>query len=243
MLKQYLIVSLVIVLSAISFVGFVKAASPEEEETAYVANFSYTPEKGAAHGSAGVAFAIGELNYKTNYNNKKTWFMYQQFENLDKAVKKDLADLLTAKGFSVRGSFDSYDLIPYQDKKASDLYLLPTVELAIVFKPKKTSAVCTGDIEIDGKIYLELREIITRELMWTKNIPFSRIEIPYNIRIPNYVESKSYDLYPFIMDDVAKAIEKQYPELMATVYKLIDPEEMGILKRQCQELRSKKGYQ
>lgn len=44
------------------------------------------------------------------------------------------------------------------------------------------------------------------------------------------------------MNDAAKGLEQQYPELMATISKLIDPEEMQIIKKQCQELKSKKGY-
>jgi hypothetical protein len=41
---------------------------------------------------------------------------------------------------------------------------------------------------------------------------------------------------------VVKGIEKQYPDFMATMAKLIDAEEMGIIKKQCREIRSKKGY-
>jgi len=37
-------------------------------------------------------------------------------------------------------------------------------------------------------------------------------------------------------------MEQHYPEVMATIAKLIDPEEMKIIKKQCQELKSKKGY-
>jgi len=45
-----------------------------------------------------------------------------------------------------------------------------------------------------------------------------------------------------IMNETAKQLEKQYPDLMATISPLIDPEEMRIIKKQAQELKSKKGY-
>jgi hypothetical protein len=45
-----------------------------------------------------------------------------------------------------------------------------------------------------------------------------------------------------IVNELAKGLEKHYPDLMATISKLIDPEEMRIIKKQCQELKSKKGY-
>lgn len=212
----------------------------KQEVAKYVANFNYTPDSQAAPGSAGVAFTIGHVNYKSD--TKVLWFSFPQFENLDKAINDDLSELLIAKGFSVRGPFDSYDLIPFSDKKSIDLYLVPTMELFIMFKPEKTSEHCTGNIEIKGKITLELREIITRELMWAKSIPFTNFEFPYSIHIPHYVQGQSYDLKPFIMNDVAKGIEQQYPKFMDTVSRLIDPEEMRIIKKQAEELKSKKGY-
>jgi len=244
MIRKHLMVLAVTLLSVIS-IGCAEMPiqnQPVREEAKYVANFNYTPDSKAAPGSAEVTFTIGHVNYKSNPKLLWFWFSFPQFENLDKAINDDLSELLIVKGFSVRGPFDSYDLIPYSDKKAIDLYLLPTMELFIMFKSEKTSEHCTGNIEINGKINLELREIITRELMWTKSIPFTNFEFPYSIHIPHYVKEQSYDLKPFIMDDVAKGIEKQYPNLMATISKLIDPEEMGIIKKQCQELKSKKGY-
>lgn len=53
---------------------------------------------------------------------------------------------------------------------------------------------------------------------------------------------ESMRLDPNIMNDVAKGLEKQYLELMATISKLIDTEKMMIIKKQYQELKSKKGY-
>lgn len=48
--------------------------------------------------------------------------------------------------------------------------------------------------------------------------------------------------WPRYMNDLAKGLEKQYPVIMATIEKLIDPEEMGIIKKQCRELKAKRGY-
>ena len=56
--------------------------------------------------------------------------------------------------------------------------------------------------------------------MWAKGIPFTG-KFPYDIHIPHYREYLSYNLTPFIMDDLAKVIEKQYPDLMTTISKLI----------------------
>lgn len=240
MIKKYLIVSVVSLLCIISSIGLATAKSAPQEPVTYVANFNYTPDSQAAPGSGGVTFAIGNVNYKTE--GKILWVSYPQFDNLDKAIKDDLSKLLLAKGFSIRGPFDSYDLIPYSDKKAVDLYLIPTFELSLKFKDKTTSGYSLGDIEVNGKITLELREIMTRELMWTKSIPLTKFEFPYNVIIPDSARGQVYDIKPFFMNDLVKGVEQQYPNLMATVSKLIDSEEMQIIKKQCQELKSKKGY-
>ena len=62
----------------------------------------------------------------------------------------------------------------------------------------------------------------------------------YNKRIKKSIVSLEFGTVN--MNDLAKGIEKQYPDLMATISKLIDPEEMRIIKKQCQEIKTKKGY-
>lgn len=232
-----------------------------QEAVKYVANFNYMPNFQGALGSAGVTLAIASLTYRTD-DGKILWFTYSQFSNLGKSIKDDLPELFIAKGFSVRGPFDSLDLIPYSDKKAIDLWLIPVMGLSITLKDRKAEVESiwaappvynlSGNAEVSGKINLELREVVTHELMWSKSIPFTNT-FHYSLRIPGYrqirqkVQGGSWiDVTPFdyalIMNDVAKEVEQQYPNFMATISKLIDPEEMRIIKKQAQELKSKKGY-
>lgn len=69
---------------------------------------------------------------------------------------------------------------------------------------------------------------------WGKGLPWDKIIVG--------AEAPIADLGVELRNDMAKGIEKQYPDLMATISKLIDPEEMRILKKQCHEIRIKKGY-
>lgn len=261
MIRKYLIVSAVVFLSVI-YTGYAMAASPQQEVATHVANFNYTPDTQAAPGSAGITFAVGDVSYQAAASDAKTWFMYPQFDNLQKAVREDLTKLLMAKGFSVRGPFDSYDLISYQDKKAIDLWLVPTIELS--FKtPKETYSIEDIKIEVTGTMKLKMQEITTRELMWAKSIPF-KFEFPckkpgqngLNVESIHWGESVvgSKDVYnrkikkqitslklgPSSMNEIAEGIEKEYPAIMADISKLIDVEEMRIIRKQCQELKSKK---
>lgn len=252
MIRKYLIVSAVVFLSVI-YTGYAMAASPQQEVAKYVANFNYTPDSQAVPGSAGVTFAIGKVGYQSGI--RTPWFSAPQFANFDKAIKEDLSKLLNARGFSVRGPFDAYDLIPYPDKKAIDLYLVPTLELLFTSKgPKDLPKSITGNVEVTGKIILELREIATGELMWAKRIPITKFEFPYKGSIiwgagvtvadvmNKEIDKSVVSLDSDSINDIVKGIEKQYPELMDTISKLIDPEEMKIIKKQAQEVKSKKGY-
>ena len=232
-----------------------------QEAVNYVANFNYTPDFQGAPGSAGVTLAVANLTYRTD-DEKLLWFACSQFTNLGKSIKDDLPELFIAKGFSVRGPFDSLDLIPYSDKKVIDLWLVPVMGLSVTLKDKKAEVesiwaappvyILSGNAEVSGKINLELREVVTHELMWSKSIPFTNT-FYYCLRIPGYKQIRQktlggswVDITPFdyalIMNDVAKEVEQQYPNLMATIAKLIDPEEMKMIKKQAQELKSKKGY-
>ena len=254
--RKYLMVLALSFLFVFPSINCVIAASSQKEEEIYVANFDYTPSTQATPGSAGVTFTVGNIRYQASAKDTKPWFMYPQFKNLDKAVRESLNKLLMAKGFSVSGPFDSYDLIPYSDKKAIDLYLAPTIEVSVI-SPREVYSIEDIKLEVAGKIILEQREIVTRELMWAKSIPFKKFGFPfvlgiitwerlantrdaYNKKIKKTIAS--VELSTANMNDLAKEIEKQYPGLMATIYKLIDPEEMRIIKKQCQELKSKRGY-
>ena len=243
---------LFVLLLCLGATGCATAPPPPQAEP-YVANFDYAPQTQEPTGSSGVTFAVGNTGYKTN-DKKMLWFTYPQFGNLNSGLKQDLPEILIAKGFSVRGPFDSYDLIPYSDKKAIDLFLIPTVELLITFKDTKQEVenifaappvdILTGNVEVNGKIILELREIVTRELMWSKNIPFAKFEFPYRVRHSAFYDKpgQPFDLKPLVMNEVAQKIEEQYPGLMATLAQLIDPEEMRIIKEQAQKLKNQKGY-
>ncbi len=256
MLRRYLLILAFVLLSVILIgcetMPMRQEAAQQKEPATYVANFEYTPSSQAAPNSAGVTFAVGKVFYQSN--TKTPWFTWPQFANLDTATKQDLNKLLAAKGFTVRVPFDSYDLIPYSDKKAFDLYLVPTFEVSVLGSRGPASyAIKDIKIEVNGKFTLQLKEIVTGELMWSKTIPFKKFDFLWGSDIltwenfdPAFNDTgkkfMGVKLNTERMNEVAKSIEKQYPELMAIIARLIDPEEMRIIKKQCQELKSKKGY-
>jgi len=236
-MRRKYVMGLVFILLSVIFVSCATAASKkQQEEIPYVANFTYTSESQATPALAGVTFAVN-VNYQSNCGT--VWLTWPQFANLDAAMKKDLSNIFEEKGITVRGFFDSHDLIPYQDKKASNLYAVPTLELSV------TAPVAMCSYTVSGKFTLALKEIMTGELMWSKTIPLTSFDFQRmneGFRCNPKDDRLIVDLNAGGRNDVAKGVEKQYPDLMVTLAKLIDPEEMMIIKKQCQEIRSKKGY-
>ena len=248
------------------FLGCRNPAPSEEEQKvdAYIPVFNYTPPAQATPGSAGVNFLLFNVSdeYKTDsafrdenwfiYQQGEKWVLYDQFKSLGNGMGQGFLNLLTAKGFTVRGPFDSYDNIPFPDKKSSDLILIPTIEFSLnlldaKFTPNLSMLHIslntynyTGKFVLSGKVNLVLRETTTRELMWAKSIEIPKIELPYNITSRSGGSLKYRAAYNGILNDVAKAIEKQYPTIMETVGKYLDPEEMRLVKKQAQELKEKK---
>ena len=227
-------------------------AQDEQKEEKYVANFKYTPpEQNVPPVKRDVTFAVANVIYKNSENGK---FNSEQLSKLPVTLQQDIVKILEAKGFGVRGPYESDDLIPYQDKKGTDFLLVPYVEWSVKVKDLKEKAesfwawespiLQTGNAVVSGKLTIELREIFTRELMWVKNIPFKDKTTPFTIVIPwdTTVDIRKIYNYDPILNAAAKTLEEQYPDIMATFYNLVDPEEMAVIKKQAQELRSKKGY-
>jgi len=246
-----------VIFLCLGLVGFVTILAVAGENEGYVAKFDYTTPLEEAPNSADVTVMIASAFYKTN--NGIHWFASPQFANLSESIQEDLLKVVTAKGLNVRGPYESYDLIPFQDKKAIDLILLPIVELSVTLKDHKEKAenmwmpaadqIQTGNAVISGKFILQMKEIATGELMWVKTIPFKSFEFPYYIRVTyeEYAHNKTHtpgQLYSYnpIFDGMASGIEQQYPDILGTIDRLIDPEEMQIIKKQAQELKTKRGY-
>lgn len=212
----------------------------------HVANFDYTPPSQEAAAKHPVIFTVGKVAYK--HAGKKAWLSTPQFANLGDAIEADLPEILAAKGFDLRGPFDSYDLITYADKKAIDFFVLPVVTALVgIPDPLYRSEMGEATAKLTVKIDLQFLEIITRELMWSKSLDFTELEVPLLEIIQAYEAQyeKITELFfraEAIENLMAKEVEKQYPVVMGTTYKLIDPEEMLIIKKQAQEVKSKEGY-
>lgn len=84
-------------------------------------SFDYSPKVTSKVGSANLTVAIVNPTFPgSNYNN-------QLFKQFSKSMGKDFEELLTSKGITIRGPFDSRGEMLYNDKQNSDFILEPEI--------------------------------------------------------------------------------------------------------------------
>ena len=104
--------------------------------------FDYTPTTEALPGSADVNFAILGTQFVVTSNNPQSVSPQQStllpsdpipilFLQLATNMTKDLEEVLTARGYGIRGYFDTLDEMIYPDKEGSDLILTAKVKLRV----------------------------------------------------------------------------------------------------------------
>ena len=147
--------------------------------------FDYNPIKEATAGGANVTFAVVGTQVGSAAHATETSILEEFADNMT----KDFMEILTARGFGVRGPFDTYDEMNFPDKNESDLIL--TADFGITLD---TSAVRftrvgrytwipKGRVAVKGYIYLLISESLTNEKMWSKKVPITPFRVEYVSRL------------------------------------------------------------
>jgi len=161
---------------------------------------------------------------------------------------------------TVTGPFESLDMMTYPDKKNADLSLTP--EIFINPQSRDTSQWADVgsyfkkpvEVKVDAWVVLMLREPLSSEKIWIKKVEIkeeteqteiyaqkvSRGPIRPGSRIHNY--GPGGIVYDGRKDAVANIIKKIYPQVMQTVWKYLNTEEILILKEKAEEIRKLKRY-
>lgn len=158
--------------------------------------FEYVPIEMAVPGSAEVTFAV--VDTQVNIGNFTAGTGGSLFNDFASSMTKDFMEILTARGFGVRGPFNTYDEMTFPDKKDSDLIL--TVKFEINPDVSRVPLWIDSDgagfslnpfvetvVSVKGRIDLILSESLTNEKMWTKSVPIT----PFRVSLPKLTELPS----------------------------------------------------
>jgi hypothetical protein len=176
-------------------------------------------------------------------------------------MEGDFEEMLVAKGYSIRGPYDSYDEIVFSDKTETDLLLETDINFSYewsagalrVKKGYKGTYVSNpntyfidGRLAIGGKINLVIKESLTQEKLWIRSISLEEKMIP--IKTAEYKGHAYEEVMGAIGEDVGLhnplylALNEYYQKSLKTAWNHLDPNELTLLKSQVKELRKKKGY-
>lgn len=207
----------------------------EPEPIRTTPTFDYTPPE-AMPGSADVTFAVVGAKIETPV---------PLFRDFASNMTKDFGEILTARGFSVKGPFNEYDLMTFSDKEGSDLVLTAEVDFISDTTQLSYSTVgrLHGTVVVRGHVNLVAYESLTKNRLWTKSVAItpvvvelaSRNRYPTRPRLATLLvnENKFYN-------DIGRALEAQYTEIMNRIYGYLEPQEMAIVKQAAYDLRRRK---
>lgn len=221
-----------------------------------VGTYSFTPPFVDSAKSAGIAFALVNPRYAETFR----WSGVNLFKKFSDAMGTDFEALIVARGYSIRGPYNTFDEMIYSDKIETDLAFIPEIELNVDsknahwFEHKFTKAhypqaitiinyYLKGEFIIDGKINLIASEPQTQEKLWIKSIPLPQ----QTISISSTREYDSQDMNiafsdPGINNPIVTVLEAYYKTIMQTTWNHLDPNEMKSLKPQVDKIRANKKY-
>jgi hypothetical protein len=208
-----------------------------EEEERFNPKFSYSPPTSDTVGSAGVTIAL--LN--PIFLNKDIQNLGSPFRDFAKAMADDIDELLTSKGFKVRGPFSSFDEMVVSDKFSSDFILQITIDIEPntvrkwqtimqLLSNANLYRVSQGDVSLNGKVKFTALSCFSKEKLWTKNIDLIQKKFSYtgSIKWPtnnvNQITELNQDVN--LWNPVCKTMEEYYKEAFDILYKQFEKSEM-----------------
>ncbi len=229
------------------------ASSPKQTVKREIRNYDWTPPSTAPARSSEVTLILINPTYMKGFEdaNEPTFVKFR--ENM----ATDFEELLVARGYSIRGPFNTYDEIVYRDKQDADLIM----EVQIKFNSEAEQGTLKrsynalassmrgvsvykyyldGTIILDGKLNITLKEPSTEEKLWVKSVPIKKQRI--NVKTAKYPDKKGVFQDTNLLNSVETALNESYQSAMNLAWKYLEPAELKQLKAQVKAIRKKKTY-
>lgn len=215
------------------------------------ARFDFSPPSRAQVASSGVTIAI----VRPTYVGKNPEYFVPPFNEMAASMGNDFEELLTAKGFTVRGPFGSRDEMVYNDKITSNFIMEIGIELNPQYNRRYTTTTKTnwgsiidknapattstqkmnGEITLGGNLVINAKSAQYGELIWKKNIALEATSFTYVGSlswngIPTMAEELRKD--NVVYNTLSKELEKFYQKTLDLAWQQIDPAEMKTIAEQ-----------
>lgn len=212
--------------------------------------FDYAPKETVQAGSVDMLLGLVHPYYVSTFQSSGN----ELFRRFKTAIGDDIEELIVAKGFNLKGPYESFDDMIFEDKKRTDILLNIEMDPQFtaaqgqwknVFTMRGWMVAYSGKVSLVGKINLSGVEPLTNQKIWSKSVSIPPIE---NIIIQT---SEKYDhvladweIYqdPGVYNAVGQALSMQYKGIMDKIAAQINAEEFTSMRQEVKDLKAKKGY-
>lgn len=222
------------------------------------ARFDFSPPSRTNAGAANITIAI----VKPTYVGKNAEYYVPPFNEMANSMGNDFEELLTAKGFTMRGPFGSRDEMVYNDKVNSSFILEVGIDINPQYNRKYTTDTKTnwgaildknapattythkmnGEITLAGNLVINAKSAQYGELIWKKNISLEASSFTYTgvinwNGIPTMAEELKKDNQ--VYNTLSAELEKFYNKALNLAWQQIDAAEMKTVAEQAKKADKK----
>ncbi len=161
-----------------------------------------------------------------------------------------LQELISRKGFNIKGPYATFDDLTFTDKKEAYLALIPTMTVNIEKKGVQGGRNFdvyseTGVIQVNGELRLDFIEPMTKEKVLVQRINLSSLNVqkPYKIqRTLGALAALAVKSEDTSDQAIADACNEFYQKAMAKIWEFVSEEELLGYKKQIQDLKGLKRF-
>ena len=213
------------------------------------AKFDFSPPSRTNVGATSITIAL----VKPRFVGDNPEYFVAPFNEMSASMANDFEELLTAKGFTIRGPFGSRDEMVYNDKQNSSFAFEVNIDLnpqynqhtkldaglgTLIPPSYKTS----GEITLAGSLILTASSPQYGEKIWKKNIALDRSTFTYvgSIKwsqVPTMADELKQDNE--VYNTLARELEKFYAKALALAWQQIEAAEMKSVADQAKKADKK----
>ena len=249
------------------FIGACATGRPSEPPVRRIEpNFDYNPPEVAPE-KTGITFAAVGSQFEMPfaavggdpYGGRMPFNTTQVplIERFANNMADDFGEIITARGYTLRGPFRTFDEMTFIDKDNSNLILTAKVDFNTdlsgtrvawhsAWLSKNESYKVSGEVRVSCRVSLIISESLTNERLWTKSVNIRPITVrltPMAGYESNYIPivevlKKDTQFYT----ELGRQLDSQYNEIMNRTYGYLDPREMMLINKQAADLRKKKTF-
>jgi hypothetical protein len=207
--------------------------------------FDYSPPSSSLAGTAKFTIALVYPSYTGNF----AYAMQSPFKEFRQSMGNDINELLIARGFSLKGPFETWDNMLYNDKQQSDVAITVEIDMNIQqtsggWKYHQDVVIAANSynsynatLNFNGKLNIVAMETTTRQKIWSKSVslPQEGVAVATEAGYTNTGVIPLGD--PGVYNPIVRTLSEFYKSTLGQIYAYMEPQEMLTLKDQINQIR------